>query len=781
MKSTATNSPSTLGQAVPRVEGLEKVAGLACYTADVSPPGLLWGAVLRSPLPHARIARVDASRARALPGVHAVLTGQDLAGIRYGRRLNDIPVLAFDRVLFIGDKVAAVAAESRELAEAALAMIEVEYEELPAVFDPLEAMQPGAPLLHPELRTYRGWAGQAPEIPNLLSLETVARGDLERGFAESELVFEHTITFPMIHQGYIEPNVCTVAAEADGTFRIWASNKSQFLLRNDLAAAFGLAPEQIVVEPTLVGGDFGGKGALLDAPVCFALARAAGRPVKLVMDYTEELTAANPRHPAVAIMRTGLTRDGRLVAHHAKLVFNSGAYGGHKPLPSVGLAASHHAAGVYRIPHARVDSYMVYTNQVPGGHMRAPGEVQATVALEVHMDLLAEQLGLDPLEFRLLNAVEEGDEGPLGERWQGIQLKRCIQLAREAAGWDRLQTAETPRRREAFYPDDSASRRLGGEASKGAPGLRVGRGIAVCQRGSAGGQANAEVRVYADGSVVVLTGTSESGTGALTVLAQVVAAELQLPLEQVRVEMGGTDVAPFDQGSGGSRTTVNGGNAALQAAREVRRQMAELAAEYLGCAPEAVEVQPGRFCDRGRPEVGLGFQVLAARVAAEGPLVGRGSFSTRMPSQTGFAAQIAEVEVDPETGQLEVTRVVGVHDVGQIINYHGATGQIDGGIVLGFGCGVLEELRLENGRVGNPHLGDYRIPCSADVPTFESILVTDAPGAGPFGAKGVAELSLLPTAAAIVNAVHDATGVWILDLPITAEKLRRALARHGST
>jgi CO/xanthine dehydrogenase Mo-binding subunit len=738
----------TIGRTGARVDGPAKVTGRAQYAADVNLPGQLWAGILRSPHPHASIVRIDATRARAMPGVHVVLTGADVGTIRYGRRLMDVPVLVADRARFVGDKVAAVAAESPALVDAALATIEVEYAELAPIFDPLEAMRPDCPPIHPDYRAYQGLPASIPDLPNVLAVETVARGDVDAALAAADVVVETTMAFPAVHHAYIEPHACLVSPQADGSFRIWASNKNPFLLREQLAAAFALPADQLIIEPTFTGGDFGGKGSPMEVPVCLALARAAGRPVKLVMSYLEELQAANPRHPTIATLRTGATHDGRLLAHDARFVFNSGAYGGYKPLPTLNLAASHHAAGVYRIPAARVESTMVYTNQVPGGHQRAPGEVQATVAMEIQMDRLAERLGIDPLELRVRNAVEDGDVGPLGEPWQDITLRQCIEQAREASGWG------------------------------GPKAPRTGRGIAVCQRAAAGGQSNAEVRLAPDGMIEVITGTNESGAGGLTVLAEIVARRLGVPIEQVRVHVEGTDVGGFDQGPSGSRFTFVGGNAALAAAEELVRALTPLAAEVLGGAADSVVLEGGQFVDRTRPGSTVSFRDLAARSPA-GDRSGRGAFSGKAPNRTSFAAQVAEVEVDGDTGQVDVRRIVGVHDVGEIISRQGLVGQIDGGIAWGLGYALMEELRIEDGRVTTTHFGDYRIPSIADMPPFESILLTDSRGDGPFGAKAVAELSLLPTAAAIVNAIHDATGAWILDLPVTAEKVLAALEGPG--
>jgi len=744
---------AAIGVPVGRLDGRDKVTGQARYSADVQLPGTLWGAVLRSPLPHARLVRIDTARARALPGVHAVLTGADLGGRLYGRSIADVPILAHERVRFVGEPVAAVAAVDRDTAEEALLLVEVEYEELPAVFDPIAAMQPDAPILHPAYRSYHGANLDLPDVPNLCSYVLKTRGDVEQGFREADLVLEHSYRTPMQHQGYIEPHSCLVSVEADGAMRVWASNKAPFTVQALLARDLALPPEQVVLEPTFVGGDFGGKGSPMQIPLGYFLSRATERPVRLIMGGAEELRAANPRHASWITIRSGLRRDGTFVARHVKIVFASGAYAGFKPIPRAVLEAENYAAGVYRIPHTRVEYQMVYTNHVPCGHMRSPGGPQAVFAGEVDIDRLAAAVGLDPLEFRLRNGVEEGEVGPLGETWTAVRLKECLRAVRDAANWDQPKPPH------------------------------VGRGVAVCQSGAGYGGSSARVQVFPDGTAALQTGVNDHGSGAHTVLVQVVAQELQLPLERVRLVVGSTESGPWDSGSSASRVTYVAGQSTLRAAREAREKLAAVAAEYLGCSERQVELVAGAFRDREQPSARMAFADAAVRACRGGePVSGYSRFENwDRPSGTSFVAQVAEVEVDPETGQVHLRRVVAASDVGTILNPIGVTGQLEGALVMGLGAATMEELPLVDGQVAAAGLHEYKLPTAKDLPSLTSVLITDGQGPGPYGAKGVGELGHLTLPPAIANAVSDATGIQLAELPVTAERVYRALkaARPG--
>ncbi len=755
---------STIGQPVARIEGPEKLSGRARYTGDYQVPGMLYGAVLRSPFPHARLLRVDTSRARHAPGVRAVISGPEIGERLYGRAVVDVPILAVDRVRFVGEPVAAVAAEDPEAAEAALDLIEVEYEELSAVFDPFAAMRPDAPILHPRVREYkRAAAGgyisdseaELPNVPNLCAYQLVTRGDVAQGFREADLVLEHSYRTSSQHQGYLEPHSCIVEARADGGARIWASNKAPFGLRSLLARDLGVPEEAILLEPMLVGGDFGDKGSPMLIPLAYFLSRAAGRPVRLVLSWREEFQAANPRHPAWITIRSGVNRDGKLVAREVQAVYASGAYAGFKPFTSGRLPTSlRQAAGVYRIPHFKFEMKMVYTNHVPMGHMRGPGGAQIAFAAESEMDRLAEAVGLDPIEFRLRNAIKEGDLSPEGMSWTSVRMEECLQAVKEASGWGRPKP------------------------------LHVGRGVAVAEEGAGlgGGGSSSIIEVHADGTATLITSVNDQGSGSHTMLTQVVAHELQLPLDRVRLRFTGTD-GPWDRGSSAASVTRAAGQATIGAAAEVREKLAAIAAEFLGCPPEQVELVDGQFRDRARPTASLSFAEVAGHACRDGaPVTGFYRYEDRLTgtATTSYVAQVAEVEVDPETGQVRVRRIVSAADVGTVLNAIGVDGQLDGASVMGLGFATTEELSIVDGRVETTGHHDYKLPTMADVPILETVLITSGVGEGPYGAKSVGELTNLTIPAAIANAVFDAVGVRVTELPITAERVYDALHAQPS-
>lgn len=735
-----------VGRPVGHVEGPDKVTGRARYAADIVLPGTLWGKCLRSPFPHARIVSIDASRARQLPGVHAVITGADIPATLIGRRILDMPVLARDRVRFVGEKVAAVAAASPEIAEEALALIDVEYEELPAVFDPLEAMREDAPRLHENPASYQGAYLPIPPIPNVLSRLYHAHGDVQAGFAQADRIFEHTFRVPSVHQGYIEPHACTVQIEPSGKINVWLSNKMPFAARSQIAAALGVSEDRIRVHLVPIGGDFGGKGSIMDAVVCYYLAQRTGRPVKMVMTYTEELMAANPRHAAIITLRTGVTADGRITARQARAIFNSGAYGAFKPTVSVNLHGVISAGGPYRLPNIEVESLAVYTNTVPCGHMRAPGAPQTVFAVESHMDMIAHELGLDPLEFRLRNVLKEGDVAPFGERWRDIRAEETLRAAAEAAGWG------TPK------PEN------------------VGRGIAMYDRVPGSGQSSATLSIDRDAHFTLLTGVPDTGTGSHTVFQQVVAEEFQVPLSAVTVVAGDTDSAAYDQGAGGSRVTHGAGQATLAATRELKQALIDLAARILHRPPEQVQYRDGGISTDAGERLSLVALMARAAELEETPITRTGTYvPSGPPDVTSFCAQVAEVAVDRETGQVTLRRFVSAHDVGTVINPLTHQGQIEGGVIQGMGQALMEQLVIEDGAVTTLNLGDYKLPTMADIPELTTVLVETKAGPAPYEGKAIGELSNVAVPAAVANAVFDAVGVRLTELPITAEKVYRAL------
>ena len=751
-----TTTTRAIGQSVVRGEGPDKVTGKSIYAADVSLPGMLWGKVLRSPFPHARIVSIDTSAAKAVPGVRAVITGADLPDSLVGRRLRDMPVLARDVVRFVGEKVAAVAADTEEAAEEALLLIDVEYEELDAVFDSHDAMEADAPTLHSGMSGYEGLPQPESDVNNVFAHITWGKGDVEQGFAEADLVFEHTFNAQLMHQAYIEPHACVVSAEPSGQVQTWVNNKDPYALREQLAAVWGIDEERIVLHPCSIGGDFGGKGSFMDVPLCYYLSLHSGRPVKMVMDYIQELMAANPRHPATMTIRSGVKRDGTLVARQARVVFDSGAYGAFKP--TVYLRGADHLCGVYRIPHARIDSYMVYTNNVPKGHMRSPAKPQVVFAVEAHTDLIARELGMDPYEFRQKNLLREGDASPVGHVWQDIRAEETLSRAADAIGW------ETPK-------VDNA-------------GTLTGKGLAITDLSQGVGRFAAKISMGSSGRPTLHMAFWDTGTGSHTVLRQMVAQELSLPVDEVDIELLDTSEMPFSSGSGGTRVTYTAGQAVVGAARELRRKLLSAAAPLLDSPEEDVSLQSGRVVVGPSPLRPAYYRTInIGEVVAhvgDGTIVAEYEFASEPPDVTSFCAQAAEVEVDAETGAVTVKRLVSAHDVGAILNPLMHQGQVEGGVIQGLGYALMEELQTEDGHISTVSFGDYKIPTIADVPELVTVLVEGKNGPAPYRSKGIGESANIPVAAAIANAVADAIGTPVPSLPLTAEKVLRALRARES-
>ena len=731
---------SAIGKSIVRGEGPDKVSGKAIYAADISQPGMLWGRVLRSPYPYARIVSIDKSQAEALPGVHAVVTGQDIPDTKIGRRMVDMPILARDVVRFVGEKVAAVAADDKDAADEALLLIDVVYEELTPVYDAEEAMGVDAPDLHPDMESYQGFPQPPSGIKNAFAHITWEKGDIKRGFKESDLIFEHTFNAQLMHQAYIEPHACLVSADPAGKgVQIWANNKDPYMLRDQLAHTWSVPAESIVLYPSTIGGDFGGKGSFMDVPLCYYLSKASGRPVKMVMDYIQELMAGNPRHPAVMTIKTGVMKDGTIKARQARAVFDSGAYGAFKP--TVYLRGADHLCGVYKVPHAKIDSYTVYTNNVPRGHMRSPAKPQVVFAVESHMDMIAQELGMDAYQFRLKNVMREGDSSPIGHHWQQIKALETLEAAAKAAGIDQQLPPNT------------------------------GRGMAMTDLVQGTGQFAAKISLSEDGDPQLHMAFWDTGTGSHTVLRQMVAEELTLDTEDVQIVLESTAKMPYSSGSGGSRVMHTAGRAVVNAAIELRGKLVEAASPLLDAPEDQVSMQNGRLVAAGRS---VTIAEVVARTGGES-LTGEAILTSEMPELTSFCTQIAEVHVDPETGEITVNRFITAHDIGAILNPLNHQGQVEGGMIQGLGYALMEELELEDGHISTLSFGDYKIPTSADVPVLETVLIEGDAGPAPYESKGIGESSNIPVAGAIANAVFDAVGVRITDLPVTADKVLAGL------
>ncbi|MEX0805553.1 MAG: xanthine dehydrogenase family protein molybdopterin-binding subunit [Candidatus Binatia bacterium] len=741
----------TVGKALPRIEGEGKVTGQTKYAADLSFEGLLWAKVLRSPIPHGRIKSIDTSKAQAVAGVHAVLTGADVANVYVGTRVKDQPVLAHDKVRMSGDAVAAVAADSEEIAEEAVNLIDVEYEELPYVDDPVEALKPNAPLIHEDRLNYRN----APQLPEGVSPHNVQsyvqwkNGDLNAGFKEAARVFEHTFRTPLSHHGYIEPHACTVQVHEDGRVEVWASNKGPWGLRDQMAEDFGLQKEKIKVHIVHVGGDFGAKASLIDVPVAYFLAKATGRPVKLVFDSTEEILAGGHRHPAVLTFKTGVKEDGTLAAIKATIYFSGGAYGSQKANPQVTVLGGRRLASMYRCPAINVETFCAYTNQVPCTQTRTPGSPQIVFGFESQMDIIAREMGIDPVEFRRRNILHDGDASPLGEKWNHILIGEVLERAVKTSGWK---------------PNGAKKNR--------------GWGMALYERGTPEGKASAAITLETDGKVNILTGVPDVGPGFYTVIQQMVCETLGVPPERVGVKFEDTDSLPFDPGTGGSKQTNTSGHAVYQAAREVRDKLMAVAARKLGYNVEEIQQQGSKFVAPNRQSLTIDDAIAAEVAKNGGPVFHLANFVPKdMPKVTGFAAQVAEVEVDPSTGAVRVLNLTSVHDTGTVLNHLTLTGQIEGGIITGLGFALMEDNPMVDGKIATLTLGESKLPCIADVPPLKTVLVESPTGPTPFGGKAIAENPNVPTAAAIANAVADACGARIFDLPLSPEKVYWALQK----
>jgi CO/xanthine dehydrogenase Mo-binding subunit len=730
-----------VGNPTPRVEGEDKVTGKAVYAVDVTLPGMLWGKVLRSPIPFGRIKRIDAVRALELPGVHAVLTGEDVTGLKIGRKLYDMPILADGLVRFIGEKVAAVAADDEHTAEEAVNLIDVEYEEWEPVLDPEKAMEPSAPIIHPDVPGYKGLPNKLEASTNDFIYVTWKKGDIQEGFRQADVVVENTFFTNPVHQAYIEPHSCVVKTAPDGSAEIWACSKVPYGLREQVANAARIDSQKLVVHPCYIGGDFGGKGDFMDVALVYFMSKKSGRPVKMVMDYDEEFVAGNPRHASIVRVKTGVKKDGTIVAHHMHFIFDSGAYGAFKP--NAFLGGPHISAGPYKIPHVFIEEHMVYTNKIPCGHMRAPGDPQGFFANESQLDLVAKKLGMDRIKFRQKNLMRDGDLDPTGEKVDYIKTEETLQRALKEAG---------------FYKPKPKN---------------VGRGVALVQWMANGGSGTVAIKIDEQGMMTISSAMLDQGAGTYTLLCEIIGQELEVPLSQIKVEILDTKTGTKDTGVGGSRATRVYGNAAYRAAVKAVEEIKRVAAEQLKTTPDQIALAKGGVMPRrGGRRVSY-----AELVRAKGsPIAVEAAYSdTSKVHEASMCAQVAEVEVDPETGQVKLRKFTSTHNTGTVINPLMHQGQIEGGAMMGIGYALMEHLMISDGKVTTTHFGDYKIPTIKDVPAFKTLVMEKSKGAGPYNSMPIGETANIPVAAAIANAVEDAVGVRIHSLPITAEKVLAAL------
>lgn len=760
-----------VGKPVLRGESIDKVTGRWVYGADLALPGMLYAKVLRSPYPHARIVSVDSRRARELAGVRAVVTGADVPYL-FGSALRDEPFLARGKVRYAGEPVAAVAAISEEIAREAIDLIDVDYEELLGVFDPLKAMQPGSPVIHEELGTYQ-MEGAYDRYPgtNIVGHTKIRRGDIEQGFRESDAVYEDVFTTQYVQHCSMEGHVSIAQVAADGGVTIWSSCQSPYNFLRDLANAVGLPYSMVRVIVTGVGGAFGAKMYLRTEPLAVALAmRTQGKPVKYAHTRDEEFIGAVVKHPAHLTFKTGVKRDGTIVARKITSVFNTGGYA--DAGPQVARNSAFSGTGPYRIPHVWIDSYCVYTNNPIGGAFRGFGVPQATWAHESQMDMIAHRLGIDPVEMRMRNLFDLGDATSTGELlYTSVGVKDTLRRAVEVSGYG------TP---------------LPAAAS---PKLARGRGLATMHKlTNTPTNSSAIVKMHQDGTINLLCSSVELGQGVYTVFRQIVAERLGVPIEHVRIGPADTHYTPYDQSTSGSRSVFHMGNAMLLAAGDLAQKLCALASPLLGMPIDRLEFRDGGVAPVGSDTFISAKAIIERSFGARGSTVeGEGRFAppgTRPPDkETGqttkmsafwmYATHVADVEVDLETGKVKVLKVVAAHDAGTIINPDGAAGQIEGGVVQGLGATLCEEMLVSDGIVTNPSFAEYKIPTTMDVPEIVTVLVEAPHAEGPYGAKGLAEPALAPTAPAIANAIFNATGARITSLPITPEKVLQALRQIG--
>jgi len=736
-----------VGKPTPRVEGKLKVTGKALYSADLTLPDSLWGKCLRSPIPHGRIKRIDSSKAMTVPGVKAVVTGQDVAGLRIGRCIYDTPIVADGVVRFIGEKVAAVAAETRLAAEQALELIEVEYEELEPLLDPIEAAKSDATVLHPDLLSYRGLPVPVENLSNVFAYLKWGKGDVEQGFKQADIIVENTFTTQVTHQCYLEPHACVVKADASGGAEIWSCSKTPFAVRGQLANCMGIAKEKFVFHPTHIGGDFGGKGGFMDVPLAYFLSKKSGQPVRMIMDYTEELTAGNPRHAAIIKIKTGVKKDGKIVAHHLDFLFDSGAYASMKPAGY--LIGASTCAGPYKIENCLIEERMVYTNKIPCGHMRAPGDPQGFFANESQLDIVARKLGMDPAEFKRKNMLRDGDETPTGGHISHIRGEEALQKALELADY-----------------------------SKPKP-KNVGRGLSFSEWSPSGGEGNVFVTIEETGKVKVITPVVDQGAGVLTVIVEVVGEELGLPADEIELKQGDSTIVPSDGGVGGSRATRVYGNASYEAGVKAREELFAFAAQALEVEAKELTLDRGAVAHKPSKRK-MNFSDIVKFKGA--PIYVRGYYkSSEKSHDASVSAQIAEVHVDLETGKITLRNMVSAHTTGKVINPLMHQGQIEGGVVFGLGYALTEEVMFDGPKITTTNFGEFKIPSITDIPPLKTHVMENVPaGPGPYNSLAIGEVANVPTAAAVANAVADACGVRITDLPVTSEKVYQALKARSA-
>lgn len=737
-----------LGKRLPKPDAVNRVTGRMMYADDMTLPGVLAGKILGSPVAHGRIRRIDTTKAQRLPGVRAVVTAKDAPPSRYGGIIRDKLIFTPDIVRYHGDPIAAVAADNVDVAEEALHLIELDIEELPVLIDPQVAAE-SSTLLHTNWETYTA-------IPNLgrkgnLTSEGHVRwGDIQQGFAQSDQIFEDRFEVAMAHQVYIEPRSSMAQIEPSGRISVWTSTQGTFPLRDNLAGIFGVPQTKLRVIPTEIGGGFGGKIAPVIEPAAILLAQKAGRPVKITYKRDDDFLSTTPRRPAIFILKTGVKNDGTLVARQGRAYFGNGAY--HIATGyNFGEGMAGRLTGPYDIPHVDLWACTVYTNQPPCGAYRAPGSPQVIFAVEAQMDMIAARLGIDPLVLRRKNALKVGDRASIGALDDAADLTELLDRIEQEAGWHRPK------------------------------GKNRGRGIAVGFWASRGMPGSNTLKLNPDGTIAITTGSVDL-SGTHSTLQQIAAEELGTGMEKIGVLTGDTDIAPVAPLSAGSNITRSMGTTVKLASEKLRREILEITAGQLEANIDDLEIQNGRVQVKGTPDRGMTFSDVykVASMSHGGPPTA--TASTPMQGTTlQYAPQIAEVEVDMETGEVRVVDLALWQDVGFALNPLSVEGQLEGGATQALGYGLAEQMMFDpqTGRNRNPGFLDYKIPSALDVPNIKSVLVEVPAKDSLYGARGVGEPPIVATATAIANAVADAIGAPITELPLTPERVLEAIRRKN--
>ena len=735
-----------------RHDGADKVTGSARYGADYYTTSLLFGKILRSPHAHARIKSIDVSKAESLDGVRAVVTAEDLPPTAPGEKfhqetLGDInlkyereAILASEKVLFKGHAVAGVAAISSHVAEEATKLIEVEYEVLPHVMTAPEGMADDAPVIHDDVRT-AGAGEETDKATNLAAHIQFKWGDIDKGFAEADVVIEREFDTAMVHQGYIEPHNCTVHWSNDGRVYIWNSTQAPFEIRDVTAAILGIPVSDVTVTPMEIGGGFGGKWEPYAEPVMALLSKKTGHPLKNVMTRTEEFDCTGPTPGSYVKVKMGVTRDGKMTAAQSHIAFEAGAYPG-----SVVEAGAKCVFAPYDIPNFLIDGYDVVVNKPKTKAYRAPGSTQVAFATEAVVDELSEKLGIDPIELRLMNAAKEGTRRADGPRYPRIGCVEVLEAMRDHPHYK--APLERP---------------------------NTGRGVALGFWFNVGDQSSVSLGVRSDGTVSLVEGSADIG-GTRTSVAMQAAEVLGIPVEDITPTVVNTDEVGYTAGTGGSRVTFATGWAAYEAAQDVKAQMIERAALIWDVSPDTVEMDKGVIRSKSDPELRMTFKELAAELTdTGGPIMGRGTVNPKGEG-AAFAGNMVDVHVDPETGKVDILRYTVVQDTGKAIHPSYTEGQMQGGTVQGVGWALNEEYFMDDaGTMSNSSLLDYRMPIALDLPMLDTVIVEAANPGHPFGVRGVGEVPICPPPAALRNALYKALGVRMYRLPMNPPAVMEAV------